>query len=112
MQRINDEILVCNNLFKYSLVPVGNDAYDLICTPCQTPTAVYDVARIQLRQNGCSQITYYQCVINSTCVEIIQDCTLEGAIRRCIMTYFANMPCIECNNPCGCGNSGWQNNWF
>lgn len=100
--KATDEILVCNNVFKYKLVKVNNDVYDLVVTPCCTPTAVYDVARISERMNGCMQSTYYQAFINTDPVVIIQDCTLEGAVRRAIAIYFENNPCIECT---GCNDT-------
>ncbi len=97
-----DEILVCNNVFKFKLVKVNAEVYDLVVTPCCQPTAVYDVARITERTNACMGSAFYQAFINTDPVTIIQDCTLEGAVRRAIAIYFENTPCIECN---GCTNT-------
>lgn len=102
-----DEIIVCNTLFKYDLVNVSDGVYDLVCTPCNVPTAVYNVGRITRRENSCNQIEFYQGFINCDPVEIIQDCSLECLIRRMIETYFNNIPDIECNNnSCRYRNTG------
>lgn len=100
-QNLNqNEVLVCNTLFMYDLVETttGSNVYDLICTPCNTPTAVYNVARITLRENSCNQIQYYQAFINTDPVEIIQDCNLENCVTRCIEIYFCNLEPINCSN--------------
>lgn len=104
-----DEIIVCNTLFKYDLVEVCDGTYDLVCTPCNLPTAVYNVGRITTRENSCNQIAYYQGFVNTDPVQIIQDCSEECLVRRMIEIYFDNMPEIDCNsnNSCNCSNNGF-----
>ncbi len=100
-----NEIVCCNTLFKYDLEPVGENTYDLVVTPCNIPTAVFNVARITVRENSCNQINYYQAFINTDPVQIIQDCSLENLICRCIEIYFDNLPTIHCNS---CNRSGFN----
>lgn len=94
----NHEIIVGNTLFNYSLNEVSECAYDLVCTPCNIPTAVYCVARITKRENCCNNMEYYQAFINTDPVEIIQDCNLEQIIVRAIESYFDNIPTLETSN--------------
>lgn len=93
----NIELIICNQVFECSLTSTGNNSYELTCTPCCTPTAYFDVARISTRENDCNNINYYQAFINTDPVEIIQDCNLERIIRRCIEYYFKNFTCPTCN---------------
>lgn len=101
-----NEVVVCNTLFKYDLVPAGENAFDLVCTPCNTPTAVYNIGRISQRENSCNQIEYYQAFINCDPVQIIQDCDLQSCISRAIAIYFECIPTISCQS-CGCSGLGF-----
>ena len=83
----SNEVLVDNTLFKYNLNEINDNSYDLVCTPCNVPTAVYCVARITKRTNCCNNMDYYQSFINTDPVEIIQDCSLEDIICRSIAHY-------------------------
>lgn len=91
-------ICCCDHRFTFNLTEVGNDRYTLTVTPCELPTAVFDVATITVRENSCNQIEYYQIAINTDPVEIIQDCDLECGICRAITTYFNNATLPTCNN--------------
>lgn len=99
-----NEIIVNNTLFSYNLEEVGENAYDLVVTPCNLPTSVYCVARITRRNNCCNNMEYFQSFINTDPVEIIQDCNLEQTIIRSINNYFNNVNSISngcCNRNCG-----------
>lgn len=102
----SQQIIVGNTLFNYNLQEVSDCSYDLVCTPCNIPTAVYCIARITKRQNCCNNMEYYQAFINTDPVQIIQDCNLEDTIRRAIEAYFENIPNLDVNtnNCCGCSN--------
>ncbi len=101
-KKCKNEIVVCNTLFKYDLIEECPGVYELVVTPCNLPTAVYDVARITKRSNACSGLDYFQAFINTDPVQIIQDCDLDNLIQRAIEIYFSNAPDIDCNN----NNSG------
>ncbi len=90
MKNFNNEITINGVLYKYALNPIStdNNVCDLIVTPCNMPTAVYDIARITCRQNNCTNVGYYQAQINTDPVTIIQDCSLCGIVERCITDYF------------------------
>lgn len=112
-QQNRREVIVCDTLFKYDLTETTDTAYELVVTPCCNPTAVYDIARITRRENACSGLAYYQAAINTDPVQIIQDCDSENTIRRCIIEYFNDLPCINCSNECGCcRNTRNNNNWL
>lgn len=96
-EKCKNEIVVCNTLFKFELVEECSDTYELVVTPCNMPTAVYDIARITKRTNACSGLDYFQAFINTDPVEIIQDCDLENLIQRAIEAYFDNAPDIDCD---------------
>lgn len=104
MKGLKNEIVVNGVLYKYNLIPLTQDdanvACDLWVTPCNLPTAVYDVARITCRENTCAQLTYYQAFINTDPVEIIQDCDLCNTIARAIEIYIN-----RCNNLNTCRNN-------
>ena len=101
VNRKNNEIIVGNTLFSYTLTDIGNGVSELAVTPCNTPTSVYCVARITTRENCCNNMQYYQSFINTDPVQIIQDCSLDEIICRSIENYFENIPTIDtrsCNN--------------
>ena len=104
----NNEVLVCNTVFRYNLIPVDTNTNVVCVSRCNTPTATYEIATVRTRTNTCSDGTYYQATINGDPVEIIQDCSLCDIIRRAIEIYFSNFEPINCtrgrNNGCGCGN--------
>lgn len=100
------EVIVGNTLFKCTLNPVSENAYDLVCTPCNIPTSVYCISRITKRENCCNNMEYYQSFINTDPVEIIQDCNLDDIIVRSIETYFNNIPDISTNSNNCCNNRG------
>ena len=105
----NQEIAVCNTVFKYNLIPVDTNTHVVCVSRCNTPTATYEIATIHTRTNTCSDGTYYQATINGDPVEIIQDCSLCDIIRRAIEIYFSNFEPINCTrgrggNGCGCNN--------
>lgn len=106
-QKHKEEIIVCNTLFKYDLVDISEGVYDLVVSPCSQPTAVYNIGRITVRENTCIQSQYFQGFINSDPVEIIQDCSLEGIIRRMIEEYFANTTFIDCSRSNGCRSNSF-----
>lgn len=97
------EILVGNVLYSYELNEVGENAYDLVATPCNIPTAVYCIARISIRNNCCNNMEYYQSYINTDPVMIIQDCSLENIICRSIADYMNNINGTSCSS----NNSGF-----
>lgn len=103
-QKKREEIVVCNRLFKYTLEPIAENTYELSVVACCTPTATYDIARITVRENRCNGMEYFQAFINTDPVAIIQDCNLENIIRRSIIAYFDNTPCIDCGGENGCCN--------
>ena len=96
----NNEVLVGNVIFNYTLNENDNYTVDLVVTPCNVPTSVYCVARITTRENCCNNMTYYQSFINADPVEIIQDCNLENIIIRSIEEYFNNVYNLNNNNTC------------
>ena len=102
----NQEVFVCNTVFKYRLVPIDNFTNAVCVSRCNTPTATYDVATVRTRTNACSEGTFYQATVNGDPVEIIQDCSLCEIIKRSIEIYFQNFEPINCpgrrNN--GCNN--------
>lgn len=95
---VDEEIVVCNTLFKYTLTEVETNVYNLLAIPCNTPTAVYDIATIRTKSNTCTGLNYYQAAINTNPVEIIQDCSLCGIIANAIELYFENMEPVNCGN--------------
>ena len=103
----NQEVFVCNAVFKFKLVPV-DEVTNVVCVSrCNTPTATYEVATVRTRTNTCGDGTYYQATINGDPVEIIQDCSLCDIIRRSIEIYFMNFEPIDCTrrrNYNGCNN--------
>lgn len=106
--KAKDEVIVCNTLFKYDLVEVSDGVYDLLATPCNLPTAVFNVGRITVRENACNQMEYFQGFINTDPVEIIQDCDLERLIQRMIRSYVDDIPEFSCNsNGNNCRRSGF-----
>lgn len=96
----DNEILVGNTLFNYSLNEEEDCVYSLVATPCNVPTSVYCIARITTRENCCNNMEYYQSFINTDPVEIIQDCNLKQIIRRSIEAYFDNNSSFFSNNGC------------
>lgn len=100
----DNEIVCCGQLYQYSLTTDSSSTNQtLLCTPCNQPTAIFDVATITTRTNSCMDLTYYQAVVNTDPVEIIQDCNLKNCICRVIELYMTN-------NSCGCGCSNNCNN--
>ena len=81
-EKCKNEVVVCNTLFKFELIEECSDTFELVVTPCNTPTAVFDIARITKRTNACSGLDFFQAVINTDPVEIIQDCDLENLIQK------------------------------
>lgn len=96
-EKCKNEVVVCNTLFKFELIEECSDTFELVVTPCNTPTAVFDIARITKRTNACSGLDFFQAVINTDPVEIIQDCDLENLIQRAIEAYFDDFPDIDCD---------------
>ena len=107
----NQEIAVCNTVFKYNLIPVDTNTHVVCVSRCNTPTATYEIATIRTRTNTCSDGTYYQATINGDPVEIIQDCSLCNIVKRAIEIYFSRLEPIYCNNNnnggCRCGNNNF-----
>lgn len=99
-------ICCCDQRFTFNLTENNNDRFTLTVTPCELPTAVFDVATITVRENTCNQIEYYQIAINTDPVEIIQDCDLECGICRAIERYFDDATLPTCNN------NNRRNGWF
>ncbi|MGM9971440.1 MAG: hypothetical protein ACI35W_03460 [Anaeroplasmataceae bacterium] len=105
-----NEICCCGQLYQFSLVSGGRsdssggnssssgNTKTLLVTPCDQPTAIFDVATITTKSNSCMDLTYFQAVVNTDPVEIIQDCNLRNTICRTIELYMRN-------NSCGCGCS-------
>lgn len=94
-----NEIVCCGTLYQFNLTSGQNQTQQLVVTPCDQPTAVFDIATISTRNNNCTGLTFYQAAINTDPVEIIQDCNLRCLICRSIEIYMNN-------NSCGCGCNG------
>jgi hypothetical protein len=107
----NHEVVVCNSVFKYNLVPVDANTHVVCVSRCSTPTATFEIATIRTRTNTCSEGTYYQAAINGDPVEIIQDCSLCDIVRRAIEIYFNRLEPINCSGN-GNGNCNCRNNSF
>ena len=105
---VDDEVVVCNTVFKYTLTQVDTNTHNLTVIACPTPTAVYDVGTIKTRENSCTGLVYYQAFVNTDPVQIIQDCSLCSIIARAIQAYFADLEPIDCGNYNSCG----RNNFF
>lgn len=106
---VEDEVVVCNTLFKYNLTEVDEHTHTLTVIACPTPTAVYDIGTIKTRENTCTGLAYYQAFVNTDPVQIIQDCSLCNIIARAIQAYFADLQPINCG---GNGNTCQYNNFF
>lgn len=105
-EKYNREIIVGNTLFNYQLNQISENCWDLVATPCNVPTSVYCIGRINERKNCCNNMEYYQAFINTDPVEIIQDCNIKSIITRSIEIYFNNLTTFEnCNKSC-CRNIG------
>lgn len=107
-QELNDdEICCCGQLYQFSLTNEGGNGQNLLVAPCDQPTAIFDIATISTKSNSCMNLTYYQAVVNTDPVEIIQDCNLKCIICRAIELYMKNNPC-----GCGCQNNCNNNRGF
>ncbi len=100
-----NEIEACGTTFEFNLREVSENTFNLVVTPCSQPTAVYEIARITVRENNCTGLKYFQAFVNTDPVEIIQDCNLRNIICRSIMAYFNGNTPIRCR---GC-QSGRNN---
>ncbi len=104
----DNEIYCCGQLYQYTLTTDAGNNQSLLCTPCNQPTAIFDVASITTKTNACMGVTYYQAVVNTDPVEIIQDCNLKNTVCRCIELYMKDNACgCGCQSSCQC-NKGFS----
>ena len=60
---LEDEVVVCNNVFKFNLTEVDANTHTLTVIACNTPTAVYDVGTIKTRENTCTGFKLFKIVL-------------------------------------------------
>ncbi len=92
------EVIECGDTIYRIRMQKKGDCYTVFATPCNLPSAVFEICQICERQNSCTQFEYYECMILTDPVVTIIDCNLCNCIKRALTHYIDKIEICPCNN--------------